>query len=219
MNRRGFQKPGVGWSRRRVITVGLAAAAAPLFARAELTPVQSEGPFYPSSTPADSDADLTRIEGRAGRAQGSPIVVTGRVLDADGRPVKGAKVDIWQANHFGRYRHAGDRSEAPLDPDFQGYGRVITGDDGAYRFLTIEPGAYAASRRWRRPPHIHFKLRGADFEELTTQMYFAGHPLNDGDRILQALSVTEQQQVVVPFAPGPDGIRAGRFDIRLRTRS
>ena len=173
----------------------------------------------PSSTPADSDADLTRIEGRAGRAQGNTIVVTGRVLDARGRPVKGAKVDIWQANHFGRYRHAGDRSEAPLDPDFQGYGRVITGDDGAYRFLTIEPGAYAASRRWQRPPHIHFKLRGADFEELTTQMYFAGHPLNDGDRILQALSVTEQQQVVVPFAPGPDGIRAGRFDIRLRTRS
>ena len=210
-----------GWTRRRLLAAGVAAGASlvPLLGRAALTPPQAEGPFYPSAEPADSDADLTRVEGRSGIAEGRPVIVSGRVVDQDGAPVANASVDIWQANHFGRYRHPRDRSDAPLDPNFQGFGRVITGPDGDYRFLTIEPGAYAASRSWQRPPHIHFKVRGAGFEELTTQLYFEGHPLNEGDRILQALSISEQQQVVIPFSPGPDGVAAGRFVVRLRARA
>jgi protocatechuate 3,4-dioxygenase beta subunit len=221
MTRKPVQGRATGWTRRRLLAAGLAVGASmtPLLARAGLTPAQAEGPFYPSESPADSDADLTRIDGRSERAEGQSLMVSGRVLDPDGNPVAGARVDIWQANHFGRYRHAGDRSEAPLDPNFQGFGQVTTGADGRYRFLTIKPGAYAASRSWQRPPHIHFKVRGAGVEDLTTQMYFAGNPLNGGDRILQALSATEQRRVVVPFAPGPDGIPAGRFDIRLRIRA
>jgi protocatechuate 3,4-dioxygenase beta subunit len=134
------------------------------------------------------EADLTI------QATGDPIgermIVTGRVLDGDGRPVAGQLVELWQANASGRYIHKRDQHHAPIDPNFTGVGRCLTGPDGSYWFRTIKPGPYP----WRnhhnawRPAHIHFSLFGTDFtSRMITQMYFPGDPLFDLDPIYQSI--------------------------------
>lgn len=134
------------------------------------------------------EADLTA--GHAGEPLGERIIVTGRVLDGHGRPVAGQLVEIWQANAAGRYRHPVDQHPAPIDPNFGGAGRCLTGSDGSYRFLTIKPGPYP----WRnhhnawRPAHIHFSVFGTAFtQRLVTQMYFPGDPLFGLDPICQSI--------------------------------
>ncbi len=116
--------------------------------------------------------------------------MTGRVLDEDARPVRGALVEVWQANAAGRYHHEVDRHPAPLDPNFTGAGRCLTGDDGDYRFVTVKPGAYPWGNHenaWR-PAHIHFSVFGRAFtQRLVTQMYFPGDPLFEHDPIFQAV--------------------------------
>ena len=146
------------------------------------------GPVYGESAIGELDADLTRQH--AGEPLGERIVVTGRVLGSDGRPLEGQLVEIWQANAAGRYLHEADRHDAPLDPNFSGAGRCLTGDDGSYRFTTIKPGAYP----WRngpntwRPQHIHFSLFGRAFSErLVTQLYFPGDPLLEHDAIVRSI--------------------------------
>ena len=146
------------------------------------------GPVYGASAIGEFDADLTRQH--AGEPLGERIVVTGRVLGSDGRPLEGQLVEIWQANAAGRYLHEADRHDAPLDPNFSGAGRCLTGDDGSYRFTTIKPGAYP----WRngpntwRPQHIHFSLFGRAFSErLVTQLYFPGDPLLEHDAIVRSI--------------------------------
>ncbi|HET9877432.1 MAG TPA: protocatechuate 3,4-dioxygenase subunit beta [Mycobacterium sp.] len=138
------------------------------------------------------DADLT-IQ-HAGQPIGERAVVTGRIVDGEGRPVRRQLVEIWQANASGRYIHQGDQHPAPLDPNFTGVGRCLTDDDGNYRFTTIKPGPYP----WRnhhnawRPAHIHFSLFGTDFtQRMITQMYFPGDPLFALDPIYQ--SITDQK--------------------------
>jgi protocatechuate 3,4-dioxygenase beta subunit len=145
-------------------------------------------PVFGEDTVAPADADLT-AQG-AGEPLGERIVVTGRVLDEDGRPVRGALLEIWQANAAGRYIHEVDQHPAPLDPNFTGAGRTVTDDDGRYRFVTVKPGAYP----WRnhpnawRPAHIHFSLFGRAFtQRLVTQMYFPGDPLFAYDPIFQSV--------------------------------
>lgn len=211
-------------SRRRALQLGLGAAAGAVVGLLHaqprsVTPRQTEGPFYPDSGRPDTDLDLTHAPGRENRAQGEVIVVEGRVTTEDGKPVPEALVDVWQANRFGRYRHEADTSPAPLDPDFQGWGQMTTDAEGRYRFRTIKPAAYAALEDWTRPPHIHFKVARRGFHELTTQMYFAGEPLNDTDRLLQDLPAEEQTMLIVDFAagPGPGDPAQGRFDIVLRS--
>lgn len=134
------------------------------------------------------EADLT-IQ-RGGEPIGERMVVTGRVLDGDGRPVRHQLVEIWQANAGGRYIHQRDQHPAPLDPHFVGMGRCLTDEEGRYRFTTIKPGPYP----WRnhhnawRPAHIHFSLFGTDFtQRLVTQMYFPGDPLFGLDPIYQSI--------------------------------
>jgi protocatechuate 3,4-dioxygenase, beta subunit len=134
------------------------------------------------------EADLTIQHN--GEPIGERIVVTGRILDGDGRPVAGQLVEVWQANAAGRYIHKRDQHRAPIDPNFTGFGRCLTGPDGSYRFTTIKPGPYP----WRnhlnawRPAHIHFSLFGADFtQRMVTQMYFPGDPLFALDPIYQAI--------------------------------
>lgn len=146
------------------------------------------GPVYGESAVGELDADLTRQH--AGDPLGERIVVTGRVLGSDGRPLRDQLVEIWQANAAGRYLHEDDRHDAPLDPNFSGAGRCLTGDDGSYRFTTIKPGAYP----WRngpntwRPQHIHFSLFGRAFSErLVTQLYFPGDPLLEHDAIVRSI--------------------------------
>ena len=202
---------------RRALLVGGVAAmtvAALRPARADLTPTprQTPGPFYPRAKPSDADADLVSVAGRSGRAQGIVTHVAGRVLDRQGRPVSGAVVEIWQCDAFGRYHHPADGGGG--DPDFQGYGAVRTGGDGSYRFRTIRPVAYPG-----RAPHIHFAVAGPGFERLTTQMYVAGEPLNDGDFVLGRIGdPAERARVIVALSPlgaAEPGALAGRFDLVL----
>src|SRR5690242_6992145 len=135
------------------------------------TPDQIFGPFYPvGKDRSEQIADLTRIPGKTGRAEGQVLNVIGRVLTPNGAPVRGVKVEIWQANSRGRYTHPSDTNPAPIDPNFDGYGLVMTDDDGGYRFRTIRPGAYPVGPNTMRPPHIHFAVTGRD-DLLVTQMY------------------------------------------------
>ncbi|MBY6204570.1 dioxygenase family protein [Halomonas denitrificans] len=203
--------------RRRVLTgaLGAAAAAAGAPLLAAVTPTQTEGPFYPVVEQADTDADLTRIEGYAEAATGEVVVVEGRVLDENGSPIEGALVDVWQANANGRYAHEADPNPAPLDPNFQGWAKLVTDAEGRYRFRTIKPGPYKVADEWSRPPHIHFKVARRGFHELTTQMYFAGDPLNDVDRLLQSVPEAQRGMLVVDFRPRDADAPTGRFDLVL----
>jgi len=160
------------------------------------TPAEIEGPFYPLTPQKDKDFDLTRIENNKGVAQGRQIFIEGQVLGTDGQPIENVTVDLWQANAAGRYRHPHDSNPAPLDPNFQGWAIVQSGKQGQFRFKTILPGAYPASRSWMRPPHIHFKISKLGYEELVTQMYFEGQKLNKLDRLLMRKSEVEQQSMI-----------------------
>lgn len=181
------------------------------------TPPQVEGPFYPRTLPADTDVDLTRVAGRPGVAKGAPVLLHGRLQDLDCRPLGGVAIDMWQANAAGRYDHPSDPNEAPLDPAFQGFARLVTAADGTFTVKTIKPGAYPASRRWTRPPHLHFKVAAEAHAPLVTQMYFEGEPLNDADAFIEELSAAERKQLVVPFETTPAGME-GTFVIVLGPR-
>ena len=146
-------------------TGGIARAAEPA-----LTAGGPLGPFYPIQRPGDDDFDMTMIKGRKGRALGRVIEVTGRVLDRYGNPVRGAALELWQCNAAGRYAHAGDISKAPLDPNFQGFAKLVTGPTGEWRVRTIKPSGYDSPIGWRTP-HIHFDIKGRQ-ARLITQMYF-----------------------------------------------
>ena len=204
-------------TRRRFLGTAIGAAAVvgsgPLLAA--VTPSQTEGPFFPIKDQPDKDADLTRIEGHSETAMGDVIVVEGRVLDEAGAPIAGALIDVWQANVHGRYSHEADPNPQPLDPNFQGWGKLVTDEEGRYRFRTIIPGAYQVGESWSRPPHIHFKVARRGFHELTTQMYFADHPLNELDRLLQSVPEGEREMLVVDFEPQAGDAPRGVFDIVL----
>ncbi len=144
---------------------GMARAAAP-----PLTAGGPLGPFYPIQRPGDDDFDMTQIKGNAGRALGKVIEVTGRVLDRMGNPVRGAELELWQCNAAGRYAHPGDVAAAPLDPNFQGFAKLVTGPTGEWRIRTIKPSGYDSPIGWRTP-HIHFDIKGRA-ARLITQMYF-----------------------------------------------
>ncbi len=169
------------------------------------------------------DHDLTAQH--AGEPLGQRIIVSGQVRDADGRPVPDALVEVWQANAAGRYAHARDTWPAPLDPNFSGGGRVVTGPDGSYSFTTVRPGAYpwGNHRNAWRPAHIHFSLFGRAFtQRLVTQMYFPDDPLLAFDPIFTAVpDAAARQRMVSAFdmdATRPDWALAFRFDIVLRGR-
>jgi protocatechuate 3,4-dioxygenase beta subunit len=199
-------------SLRRGIVVGVAATVAlPVFihnalAQATLrpTPAQTEGPFYPVKLPDDTDFDLL-AQGKLRYTRGAATWLDGTVTDTAGRPLRGAVVEIWQCDEQGHYHHPGDGGAA--DPAFQGFGRVVAGTDGSYRFRTIRPAPYTG-----RTPHIHLKVRLAQRELLTTQLYVEGDPGNARDFLWRRLSAEDRAAITVPFAPVADGLQA-RFGI------
>jgi protocatechuate 3,4-dioxygenase beta subunit len=184
-------------SRRDILkmsaVVGVASVVSTRFAFAQMpaqrTPDQILGPFYPLK-PLGRDADLTRVPGRPGRAQGQVLNVMGRVLNLKGEPVRNAKIEVWQANAHGRYTHPSDTNPAPLDPNFEGAALLTADTDGRYRFTTIKPAAYPAGPNSMRPAHIHFQVSGQQ-DRLVTQMYFEGDQYNATDRFLQTAGRTE----------------------------
>jgi protocatechuate 3,4-dioxygenase beta subunit len=178
------------------------------------------GPIVPATLVKSGDNDLT-IHG-CSAPLGEKMIISGRLLDEDGRPIRRALVEIWQANASGRYSHPGDTHEASLDPNFNGMGRTFTDDEGRYRFVTIKPGAYPWQNHafaWR-PQHIHFSLLGnAPIQRLITQMYFPGDPLLALDPIFNCVPderARARMVAALALETGIEGMALGyTFDIVL----
>ena len=174
----------------------LAGIAGPLLPTVD----QTTGPFYPDELPLDSDNDLLWIDGHDQPASGTPTNVVGRVKNVRGKPIAGARVEIWQCDANGRYHHPGDRNDAPLDEHFQAFGSTTTDSEGRYRFRTIKPVPYPG-----RVPHIHFRVVTPDGEELATQLYVAGDPGLETDGVFRRIEgETRRQGVQAEFRPNPD---------------
>jgi protocatechuate 3,4-dioxygenase, beta subunit len=192
----------------------------PLIALPE-TLTERSGPVFGHGLIGKRDNDLTLQH--KGDPLGERIFVHGRVLDEDGRPVRGALIEVWQANAAGRYRHKVDNHDAPLDPNFSGAGRMITDAEGRYFFQTIKPGAYPWANHhnaWR-PAHIHFSLFGAGIlSRLVTQMYFPGDPLQPLDPIFNSIPDPSARLRLVSHLDmeqsQPNYALAYAFDIVLR---
>jgi len=182
------------------------------------------GPVFGRDAVGPLDHDLTQQHDA--EPLGERIIVTGRVLDEDGRPIRHTLVELWQANAAGRYAHAIDRHDAPLDPNFSGCGRALTDEEGRYRFVTIKPGAYPWTNHqnaWR-PAHIHFSLFGDAFlTRLVTQMYFPGDPLLPFDPVLNGIpDAAARERLVSTFdwdTTMPEHALGYRFDMVLRGRN
>jgi protocatechuate 3,4-dioxygenase beta subunit len=187
-------------------------------------PEHARDPFAPW-TPVPfmraGEHDLTRTAPGRPQAAGEAIAITGRVLDEDLRPVRRILLEVWNANAHGRYAHTADegRTDAPLDPHFYGFGRLLTDDEGRYHLRTIKPGAYVARTDigWWRPPHVHFSIAGSGLR-LVTQMYFPDEPLNEKDYIYLIVPERERDRVVGRATAPQAGDRAFQFDIVLRGR-
>ena len=181
------------------------------------------GPIFGSGDVEASDHDLTRQH--RGEPIGERIIVSGRVLDENDRPVPRTLVEIWQANSAGRYPHPTDRHDAPLDPNFSGAGRAVTDAKGRYRFVTIRPGEYPWGNHhnaWR-PAHIHFSLFGRAFlSRMVTQMYFPGDPLLAYDPMFNCVADKKARERLISTFDLETTIPAQalgyRFDIVLRGR-
>ncbi|HYY25778.1 MAG TPA: protocatechuate 3,4-dioxygenase subunit beta [Candidatus Udaeobacter sp.] len=183
------------------------------------------GPLFGHEAVQPGDDDLTRNADNGGEAIGERLIIVGRVLDEDERPVPNTLIEIWQANSAGRYQHESDQHNAPLDPNFIGAGRCMTNDNGEYRFLTIRPGAYPwlnHPNAWR-PAHIHLSLFGPSFvTRLVTQFFFPGDPLIPLDPILNSIPTKGgRQRLIASYAHDvtePEWALGYRFDIVLRGR-
>lgn len=178
-----------------------------------LTPAQTLGPYYPDRIPLDRDNDLIVLNDNLTPAIGTVTWLSGRVIGRNGSPMRGALVEIWQADNNGAYIH----SQSPIanrDSNFQGYGRFVTGSSGEYLFRTVKPGLYPGRTR-----HIHYQITTAAGERLVTQCYVEGDPLNNNDGVLNGIrDAAQRASVIVPFAPIADsrtGELAARFDIAM----
>ncbi len=179
-----------------------------------LTPNQTEGPFYPSKLPLDTDNDLLIVNESITPAVGQITHLSGQIKTKNGSPIRNALVEIWQVDNHGVYLHPQSANFANRDSNFQGFGRFLTGSNGEYYFRTIKPVLYPG-----RTPHIHFKIRRGDQELLTTQCYVKGEAANQRDFVLKNIQDRAQRDsVLVDFAAVPGskiGELAARFDITL----
>ncbi len=181
------------------------------------------GPVFGMDDVKPGDSDLTSQHD--GEPQGERIVVSGRLLDENSKPVANALIELWQCNAAGRYRHAVDDHDAPLDPNFTGVGRVLTDAQGNYHFRTIKPGAYPWRNHYNawRPAHLHFSIFGIGLvQRLVTQMYFPGDPLLPYDPMYNSVTDPKARDRLISHFDWertiPDIALAYRFDIVLRGR-
>lgn len=159
------------------------------------TPEQMLGPFYPPEPPLDNDNDLTSIRGHKAIAKGRIADVSGRLLNSNGQPIRGTRIEIWQCDAMEHYHHPRDRSTS-IDQNFQGFGHTMTDGEGRYRFRTIHPVPYPG-----RAPHIHFAVRPRGAEPFITQLYVKGEPLNTSDFLFQDLPADKQSLLLAEFVP------------------
>jgi protocatechuate 3,4-dioxygenase, alpha subunit len=177
------------------------------------TASQTAGPFFKFGLDRPGWTDLTE----GGKAKGEAIRIEGRVLDGDGAPVPDALLEIWQANAVGKYAHAEDRQEKPLDPHFRGFGRCSTDKEGHYHFTTIRPGAVPGRGNAMQAPHINLRVfaRGL-LKHVTTRLYFAGEPMNRNDPVLSSIEGPARQQTLIAAASKAGAGTIYRLDIRLQ---
>jgi len=178
------------------------------------TASQTAGPFFKFGLDHPEWSDLTQ----AGKAKGEPIRIEGRVLDGDGAPVPDALLEIWQANAAGKYAHAEDRQEKPIDPGFRGFGRCATDKEGHRHFTTIKPGAVPGRGNTMQAPHINLRVfaRGL-LKHVSTRLYFAEEPLNKTDPVLSSIEDAARQQTLIAVAARQEGASmVYRLDIRLQ---
>lgn len=182
---------------RRALILAAPCLLLPAAARALApTPEATDGPFYPAKMPKDDDNDLVRVEGAVRDAGGDILHLAGAALDANGRPLVGARIEIWQCDVNGVYLHPYDRRFDRRDQGFQGFGHMIADDQGHFRFRTIVPVPYPG-----RTPHIHVKVLKGGREVLTSQLYRAGFPQNASDFLFRRMSPAEQERVSMVLAP------------------
>ncbi len=202
------RRPSAAAISRRAVILAVPCLLLPGVARALTpTPQTGDGPFYPSRPPADQDNDLVRVEGQVREAGGDILRLSGQVLDRAGRPLAGARVEIWQCDVGGVYLESASYG-GRRDQGFQGFGHAIADGDGRFGFRTIVPVPYPG-----RTPHIHVKVLKNGREVLTSQLYRAGYPQNASDFLFRRLSEAEQRQVSMALTPVPD---AGRQTYRAQ---
>jgi protocatechuate 3,4-dioxygenase beta subunit len=199
--------------RRRLLvtagTAGLLTLAGPATANL-LTPRQSAGPFYPDEPLLDDDSDLVHVAGRDDVASGEITDLRGRLLDLNGRPLQGTRIEIWQCDANGRYRHSRDPGQRAVDPAFQGLGHSVSDAEGHYRFLTIRPVPYPG-----RTPHIHVAVYPAGDKPFVTQLYVAGEPRNDGDFLYRRIPSDRRHLVTADFVATEQGRLRADWDLFL----
>lgn len=193
-----------GITRRRFVLTSaglLATCTVPVLgALRPLTPRQTAGPFYPTEPPLDNDNDLVQVTGQPALARGEITDLRGQLLDRNGRPLAGMRVEIWQCDYNGRYHHPGDRARRPLDPGFQGFGHTLTDRQGGYRFRTIHPVPYPG-----RTPHIHVAVFPEGRAPFVTQFYVAGEAGNADDFLYRAIPPERRHLVTTTFRPAVEG--------------
>jgi len=183
--------------RRKLMTVAGVAGVFPHLSWAATllpTPRQATGPFYPERLPLDDDNDLTRVTGRNGLANGRSTDLFGSIVDTNGRPLAGVRIEIWQCDANGRYHHPRDNRLVAVDENFQGHGHAVTDAGGGYRFRTILPVPYPG-----RTPHIHTAVFPSGHNPLVTQMYIKDEPRNAQDFLFNRIPVEQRPMVVAEF--------------------
>lgn len=204
----------IAWLNVLIVATGV--AVIPWFilqAQLQPTPHTGEGPFYPIDDSLPADADLTTVPGAAGEPAGRRLEIEGTVRNADGQPVSGARLVIWQTDAHGKYSHPSEqRSTAsgvpiPVDPNFQYWGKTLTDEEGRYRFRTIVPGSYG-----RRPAHVHFRITHPSYKTLASEMQFHGDPGAGDDFVTDE---EQRERLAVELEAGAEGPARARFDIVL----
>ena len=186
-------------SRRKILlglSVLLSASAYRNVSALIATPAQTSGPFYPSQLPLDDDNDLTRVVGQSGSAKGQITDLSGKIIDINGNPLPGLRIEIWQCDAHGRYRHSQENGTNPIDSNFQGHGFTKASKQGTYLFRTIRPVAYPG-----RTPHIHVAVFSGNSLPFVTQLYIAGEPRNTNDFIYRQTPADKRHLITSDFSP------------------